>query len=206
MRGVIGIISDIRQSQFDGYTILILKQNFPFRTIYRTFQVSNYEIENLKSGDEIKGLTFSNMEQGFYQLSNIEQILIDICPESRCYSFLEAENAQRTECPDCWNIPDDEARIRMELCLHFQASFSFKNSVQLHLYKDCTLYYSLQIYDNHPLFQKANNLNLNTEYRVTAWKVYTTWESHGCWDTEPEELEFWVKVIGLDIIDIVDIE
>ena len=200
MKRVIGIVSDIKESH-SCYTVVILKQNYPFRTVYRTFHVANYEMEDINKGDEIAGLTFQN-EDRWYHLTNMEHISIDLCPDSKCYCYLEAECAQRDECPECWNIPEDETRKRVELYVKFHASFSFGNSVQLHFYNDNTVYYSMRINENNPLYQKVNFLIPGRSYFITAWKVYTSWEGNDCWDSIPEEIDFWVKTVGLDILEI----
>ena len=201
MKRVIGIISKIEKSQFGGFTAVVLKQNFPYRTIYRTFHVSNYEMEDINYRDEIAGQSFRN-EDGFFQLTNMEHVGIDICPESKCYCFLESQCAQRSECPECWNIPEDETRKRVEMYVKFKASFSFGNSIQLHFYNENAFYYSMHIYQNNPLYQKAQSLVPERPYFITAWKMYTSWEMHGCWDTFPEEADLWVKAVGIDILDI----
>ena len=199
MKRIIGIVSDIQESFI--FTLVTLKQNYPYRTIYRTFHVRISEMEDINKGDEVAGTTFQH-EDGWFHLTNIEHINIDICPESKCYSYLEAECAQRDECPECWNIPGDETRRRVQLYVKFHASFSFDTSVQLHFYNDNTLYYSMHIHNNNPLYKKVDSLVPERSYFVTAWKVYTSWEGSECWETVPEEIEFWVKTVGLDILDI----
>ena len=168
----IGVIKEIYFSN-NGTKNVVLKVNEPFRSEYLLFICPNMktmlDVEEFSVEDEVLIRWVTN-QYDFQQklIYKIEEMPLEKCPEGRCHVYLEAQNAQRMECPYCTDSCDNPFREWKEMT--FVKSF-FSPHKHMLVFKDDKdkEWFSKTIYPENPIFKMVTTLEKQKVYTVLAW-------------------------------------
>ena len=173
----LGLIYEINPTS-KGYTRLSIAANIPFKLKFYKFNVWDTTLlmtdmmEPYKVGDEVK-VTY-NYKKTFINLVDISRISLDTCPV--CFSYQEATDAQRMDCPGCNLIPesDHKKRINSQMTLTSYESKEYLNYIGYRLYffdKESKRDYLSVIFHNNPLYGTIEDLKVGCEYFVVGWEI-----------------------------------
>ena len=172
----LGKIYDITPSP-KGYFKLIIQVNTPFKTKFLKFNIWNdHEIYGMIMEDEFNEkdevrvrYTYDN---SFLKLISMEPQLIDQC--QKCFTYYEANFAQRMDCPDnCSDYDEIKRRVDKQVMLVSTHIETFKYSLGRCLVfvdYDSKDTYNCRIYENHPIFSKIKSLQVGDLYRIVGWE------------------------------------
>ena len=154
------------------YMLLTIKFNAPFATKYLRFCI----------WDEMKLVGMKNLSDNVkvtYCYEGAFPVLKSIIPSEghdecyQCRAFHEPHDAQMMTCNFCRSIPHDEHKERLytklKLVEKSVRSYKYSKGLVLKFVMHNEFCYYTTIYENHPLFDKYNNLDTMKLYNVIAW-------------------------------------
>ena len=161
----------------EGYTLLVIRYNIPFKTMYLRFCIwdDNMLVHNNIRFKEGYAVDFMYEYAGHFPILSHTTLSEghDVC--FRCYAFHEQANAQRMECEYCRSIryEDHKERLALKVKLVEKTVKPFKYSSGLCLkFFDVksSLYYEATIFEKNPLFNMISGIELLNDYQVIGWK------------------------------------
>ena len=163
----------------EGYTLLVIRCNIPYKTTYLKFCVwndnkLNYNGSRANEGDDVSvNYTY---EGTFPILSSIQFIDGGLGECFRCFAFREQNySAQLMECPDCLSISSNQQRERINLTLTLVQKtvkpFKYSRGLCLKFVDRVTdRYYNATIFEKNPLFPSVSGIEILKNYRVFGWE------------------------------------
>ena len=171
-----GTIAKI-QAMDKGYTKVVLSTNIPFQRKHIVFNIWDVNIlqdetGRLNTGDCVT--VIYHFKEQFTVLDNISRIdRLDNCPI--CFSDLDPIDTQRMGCPKCSSMNETEYKDRicenMKLLSYSLNEYKFSSGYRLEFITETSEKKFIGvIFQNNPLFDKINHLNISETYFVVGWK------------------------------------
>ena len=174
---IFGKVCELKSVDNGRYTRLTIVTNISFKTKAMRFNVWDQTLLQTKNsklfeiGEEVE-IKYTH-KNSYLHLMEMSKTSIDICPV--CYKYLEATDAQRTDCTACSLIPEEEHKTRVNAQMKLTSSV-IKQYLHSPGYKLEFLHesenkrYVIVVFENSFLYNTIQNLKVGDCYFVIGWK------------------------------------